>query len=142
MITFDHNNSRFTYRVAGVALHAGRVLLNTVQGFDFWFLPGGRCELREAATEALMREMRAINFVTRLIDGGIVDGKQLNRVFIHSIFADSVMKKLGASSKLNADWDFLRHLHAAGRETADAWIEASFDRLGVASTVDIRAQYL
>lgn len=58
MITFDHNNSRFTYRVAGVALHEGRVLLNTVQGFDFWFLPGGRCELREAATEALMREMR------------------------------------------------------------------------------------
>jgi len=89
-----------------------------------------------------MSEMRAINFVTRLIDGGIVDGKQLNRVLIHSIFADSVMKKLGASSKLNADWGFLQHLHAAGRKTADAWIEASFDRLGVASTVDIRAHYL
>lgn len=58
MITFDHDNARFTYRVAGIALHNGRVLLNTVQGFDFWFLPGGRCELREAATEALVREMR------------------------------------------------------------------------------------
>lgn len=58
MITFDHNDSRFTYRVAGVALHDGRVLLQTVQGLDFWFLPGGRCELREAATEALSREMR------------------------------------------------------------------------------------
>jgi NTE family protein len=91
---------------------------------------------------SLMREMRAINFVTRLIDGGIIDGKHLNRVFIHSIFADSVMKKLGASSKLNADWSFLQHLHATGRESAAAWIEASFDRLGVASTVDIRAQYL
>jgi NTE family protein len=91
---------------------------------------------------SLMREMRAINFVTRLIDGGIVDGKYLSRLFIHSIFADHVMKKLGASSKLNADWSFLQHLHAAGRQAATGWIEASFDRLGVASTIDIRAQYL
>ena len=91
---------------------------------------------------SLMREMRAINFVTRLIDGGIVDGKHLSRLFIHSIFADHVMKKLGASSKLNADWSFLQHLHAAGRQAAAAWIESSFDRLGVASTIDIRAQYL
>lgn len=57
MITFDHGDARFTYRAAGVALHEGRVLLTTVQGFDFWFLPGGRCEFHEAATEALLREM-------------------------------------------------------------------------------------
>ncbi len=91
---------------------------------------------------SLMREMRAINFVTRMIDGGIIDGKHLNRLFIHSIFADAVMKKLGASSKLNADWSFLQYLHAAGRNAADTWIEASFDRLGIASTIDIRVQYL
>ena len=91
---------------------------------------------------SLMREMRAINFVTRLIDGGIVDGKHLSRVFIHSVLADPVMKKLGVSSKLNADWNFLQHLHGAGRQYAAAWIDAAFDRLGVESTVDIRAQYL
>jgi hypothetical protein len=34
------------------------------------------------------------------------------------------------------------HLHAVGRQYADAWIEESFDRLGVESTIDLRAQYL
>lgn len=58
MVTFDQGSARFTYRAAGVALHEGRMLLNTVQGFDFWFLPGGRCEFHEAATETLLREMR------------------------------------------------------------------------------------
>ena len=89
-----------------------------------------------------MREMRAISFVTRLIDERLVDGGRLKRVFIHSISADVVMKKLGASTKLNADWDFLTYLHASGRRYADAWIEECFDHLGVESTVDIRAQYL
>ena len=89
-----------------------------------------------------MREMRAISFVTRLIDERLVDGKHLSRLFIHSVWADAVMKKLGVSSKLNADWSFLQYLHGAGRECADAWIKACFDRLGIESTVDIRAQYL
>jgi NTE family protein len=91
---------------------------------------------------SLMREMRAISFVTKLIDDGYINGNRLRRLLIHSISADEVMKKLGVSSKLNADWDFLLHLHEAGRSHADAWIEANFERLGVESTVDIRAQYL
>jgi NTE family protein len=91
---------------------------------------------------SLMREMRAISFVTKLIDERAIDENRLKRLYIHSISADEVMKKFGVSSKLNADWSFLKHLHAAGRQYADAWIEESFDRLGVESTVDIRAQYL
>ena len=46
------------------------------------------------------------------------------------ISADAVMKKLGASTKLNVDWGFLTHLHAAGRQYAGTWIEECFDRLG------------
>ena len=90
---------------------------------------------------SLMREMRAISFVTRLIDEHMVNENNLKRLYIHSISADELMEELGASSKLNADWNFLMHLRAAGRQYADAWIEVNFSRLGVASTVDIRAQY-
>src|SRR5262249_17319071 len=91
---------------------------------------------------SLMREMRAISFLTRLIDERMVKGNHLKRLYIHSISADEVMRDLGVSSKLNADWSFLMHLHAMGRRYADAWIEESFDRLGVGSTVDVRTQYL
>lgn len=57
MITFDHGADRFTLRTVGVALDGDRVLLNRTENDDFWFLPGGRCELGETASESLQREM-------------------------------------------------------------------------------------
>jgi NTE family protein len=91
---------------------------------------------------SLMREMRAISFVTKLIDDGKVTDSGLRRLFVHSISADDVMAKLDVSSKMNADWDFLLHLRDAGRAHTEAWIGANFDRLGRESTIDIREQYL
>jgi NTE family protein len=52
------------------------------------------------------------------------------------------MRGLGVASKLNAHGEFLRHLHALGRERAQVWIERHFDDLGTRSTIDIRAAYL
>ncbi len=58
MITFDKGEQRFNYRVAGVAMDNGRVLIHRAEGDPFWTFPGGRCELGEPAAEALKREMR------------------------------------------------------------------------------------
>ncbi|HKP52277.1 MAG TPA: NUDIX domain-containing protein [Chloroflexia bacterium] len=58
MITFKSERSAFNYRIVGVALHEGRVLLHKGESEDFWTLPGGRAELGEPATETLKREMR------------------------------------------------------------------------------------
>ena len=58
MITFTKDNVRFNYRIAGVVIHNGRVLLSRVEGWNFWFLPGGRAEMMEPAQETLRREMR------------------------------------------------------------------------------------
>jgi NTE family protein len=91
---------------------------------------------------SLMREMRAVAFVTKLIDDGKLSQRDAKRVLIHSVSADDVMRGLGAASKLNADGGFLRHLRALGRERAQAWIDHHFDDLGARSTVDIRAAYL
>jgi hypothetical protein len=52
---------------------------------------------------SLMREMRAIDFVTRLIDEGALDGTRNRRMLIHSIDAEPEMARLGVSSKFNAD---------------------------------------
>jgi NTE family protein len=91
---------------------------------------------------SLMREMRAVAFVTKLIDDGKLSQSDVKRVLIHSVCADDVMRGLGAASKLNADGGFLRQLRALGRERAQAWIDHRFDDLGRRSTVDIRAAYL
>ncbi|MGE0715237.1 MAG: patatin-like phospholipase family protein [Alphaproteobacteria bacterium] len=91
---------------------------------------------------SLMREMRAISFVTRLIDEGTADAAKLKRILIHGIAADEVMTELGVASKLNADWDFLVELRDLGRAHADRWLADGFVRIGHESTVDIRARFL
>jgi NTE family protein len=91
---------------------------------------------------SLMREMRAISFVTKLIDGGQLDDKQFRLMRVHGIAADDVMCGLGVASKLNADWEFLTGLRDVGRERAQAWLDAKFGDVGKNSTVDIAATYL
>jgi NTE family protein len=91
---------------------------------------------------SLMREMRAVAFVTKLLDDKKLDDSEVKRMLVHAISADDVMQNLGVASKLNADWEFLMHLHAIGRERAAAWIEARYESLNVESTIDIRGTYL
>ncbi len=91
---------------------------------------------------SLMREMRAINFVTDLIDGDMVKANALKKMHIHSVSAEEEMSRLSVASKLNADWGFLCELRDTGRSTAEAWLTRNFDRLGNESTIDIRATFL
>ncbi|MBI3454093.1 MAG: patatin-like phospholipase family protein [Rhodospirillales bacterium] len=91
---------------------------------------------------SLMREMRAIAFVSKLIDSGDVRDNALHRVLIHAIDAEEFMRDLGAASKFDPNWSFLTRLRDIGRERAGEWIERNFARLGVESTIDIRAKYL
>jgi NTE family protein len=91
---------------------------------------------------SLFREMRAISFVTKLIDEGKITDGSLKRMLVHAIGADDVMQGLGPMSKLNADWQFLMHLHDVGKDRAERWLAAHFDKIGIASTVDVRAKYL
>ena len=84
---------------------------------------------------SLMREMRAISFVTGLIESGHLDeGKH---VFIHGISDDKLMTGLGVASKLNADWEFLTHLRDAGRMRGEQWLGECFAKVGSEATVDI-----
>ncbi len=91
---------------------------------------------------SLMREMRAIDFVTKLIDQGKLDPGAYKRLHIHAIDAEDDMAMLGVSSKLNADAGFLRHLFELGRERASRWLEDHFDQIGVESSIDIEARFL
>ncbi len=57
MVAFEVDGVHFNYRVAGVALHDGHVMLQQAEGSGFWFLPGGRCEAGESSGGTLAREM-------------------------------------------------------------------------------------
>jgi NTE family protein len=85
---------------------------------------------------SLMREMRAIAFVTRLIDEGNVKEGSMKRMLIHSIAAEDFMQKLGVNSKMNADWEFLTHLRDAGRARASEWLACNFQHLAKQSSTD------
>lgn len=58
MVRFDQGGRRFNYRVVGVAIHDGTVLLHRAGDEPFWTLPGGRAEIGEAAEQTIRREMR------------------------------------------------------------------------------------
>ena len=90
---------------------------------------------------SLLKEFRAIDFVSRLVDDGLLDEEDYKRILVHSIAADEKLLPLGASSKLNAEWAFLEHLFEIGRDTAEQWIEDCYDHLGERSTIDTRELY-
>ena len=91
---------------------------------------------------SLMREMRAIAFVTKLIDDGALDEKAYRRMRIHAVRSDADMSALGVASKLNPDWDFLCRLRDVGRSRAAEWLGSNFDKIGIESSIDIEAAYL
>jgi NTE family protein len=90
---------------------------------------------------SLMRELRAIDFVTRLLKEGRLQGTGYREVYVHMIGDENTLRPLGASSKLNAEARFLKMLFERGRQAAELWLSENFDRVGQESTLDIRAVF-
>jgi NTE family protein len=90
---------------------------------------------------SLMREMRAIAFVTDLIQQGKVARDEMKEMLIHSIRSDDAMSALSVSSKYNADWDFLCGLRDSGRRQADMWLVKNYRNIGQRSSIDIRKEF-
>lgn len=94
---------------------------------------------------SLLAQLRAAEFVTRLLKhgnlkkkGGGIDGYRDLR--LHRIDGAEKLVALDASTKMNAEWEFLLFLKAIGREAAEAFLEAHFDDIGVRSTLDVREE--
>jgi NTE family protein len=94
---------------------------------------------------SLLRELRAIAFVTKLIEQDWLKAEhrdKLKHILIHSIRADEALCDLTVASKFRTDWEFLCGLRDLGRTAAERWLERSFDHVGHHSTVDLRSEYL
>lgn len=91
---------------------------------------------------SLIAEMRAINFVKKLIHRGHLTGERYKDMRMHMMGTSELMKELTASTKLYADWAFLKNLHNSGYEAADRWVAKHKKDIGVRSTLDIEAVFL
>jgi NTE family protein len=91
---------------------------------------------------SVVREMRAISFITNLIDQGMLDRNKIKRVNMHLIEDESVFQELGWSSKLNTEWEFLSYLFEKGRAAGDAWIKKNFDKIGKETTAPMREHFV
>lgn len=91
---------------------------------------------------SLIRELRAVDFVTKLIDSGELSADKHKRVFIHAIDADSIIQNLGVSSKLNTDSEFINYLYTSGQQLADDFLNQHFDKIGKESSIDIATEFI
>jgi NTE family protein len=87
---------------------------------------------------SLMAEMRAIDFVQRLLDSGRLEQPRYRRIFLHLIEDEDRMREFKLSTKLNGDWEFLLKLRQYGREAAERFLDTQAASVGRESTMDIK----
>ena len=89
----------------------------------------------------LLRELRNVDFVTRLIDEGKLSKDEYKRVLMHRIAGGEKLDAFAASTRLNADWSFFEELKDLGRTAAKAWLRKNYAAIGARSTLDLKAAY-
>lgn len=84
----------------------------------------------------LMKELRMIALLRQVSDPGHGEGARWAGMRTHRIMSDA-LADFGASSKLNAEWEFVSLLKEEGRRSADAFVATHGHDLGQRSTADI-----
>jgi NTE family protein len=84
----------------------------------------------------LIKELRMMALLRRTADPGDGEGAQWAKMRVHMV-SNCVMDKLGYSSKLNAEWDFLIMLREEGRKAAEEFLSEHGDAIGKRSTLNI-----
>jgi NTE family protein len=92
--------------------------------------------VNEVAFNAVtLKELKMIALLRQVADAGNSEGAAWAGMRIHMV-RNSIMLELGYSSKLNAEWAFLRMLRDEGRRAAEAFLVAHGDDIGKRSSVD------
>ena len=115
------------------------VQINPVEHLD---VPSSASEIMERMNEvtfnaSLLAELRAIEFVRRLLAEGKLDARRYKSVRMHRIDGGSVLASFGADSKLRADLAFVRKLFVLGRTAGQEWLHAHRKDVGVRPSIKI-----
>lgn len=91
---------------------------------------------------SIVLELNAIAAVNRLLHelsrSGVQYDGHYRSIRLHAVRNDAYVEQLGFASKNSTSWEFLSRLHQEGRMTADAWLHANLDGVGVRSTFDVK----
>ncbi len=84
----------------------------------------------------LMKELRMIALLRQVADPGTGEGARWAQMRTHRIMTD-MLGQFGASSKLNAEWEFVKTLRTEGRQITSEFLDTSVDDIGKRSTADL-----
>ena len=127
------------------------VLLVTLNAIGRPGVPKRAGEIQERVNEisfnaALIGELRAIAFVQRLIDDGMLKEpmlKKYRRLNVHAIRGGQDLLDQGLRTKYDTSWRYLTGLRDKGRAAAEAWLAGDAKFLGTKqSNVDLRKEFL
>jgi NTE family protein len=109
--------------------------------------PHSRSEILDRIGEltfnaSLLTQMRAIDFVNRLVTEGAVSHPRCRAVRVHRIDGGDALEAFPTASRTSADAAMISRLCEAGRDAARAWLVHHYAALGQHGTVDIHRDYL
>jgi NTE family protein len=84
--------------------------------------------------------IEAINsLLAELAASGVAYAGRYKPIRLHAIRDDAFVEQLGFVSKNSTSWEFLMRLHDAGYQTAEAWLRNHLAAIGIASSMDVKA---
>ena len=118
------------------------ILLVQVNPIEHRAVPNTVPEIMDRMNEvnfnaSLLAELRAIDFVRRLLAEGKLSPDHYKDVRMHRIDGGTIVAGLGATSKTRADIAFVRQLFLLGRESGRKWLHNHRNDLGVRATLDL-----
>jgi len=91
---------------------------------------------------SLLTQMRAIDYINRLVAEGAVSHARCKSVRVHRIDAGEALEPFPASTRASPDGPMISQLFEAGRAATQTWLKRHHAALGRHGTVDIRRDYL
>ena len=90
---------------------------------------------------SLLRELRAIEFVQRLLGDRTISESTMKAINVHMIADDPLMNELSVATKLLPSSYVLGQLKEAGQRAADQFLTDHWGDIGVKSSVDLPAMF-
>ncbi len=91
---------------------------------------------------SLLPQMRAIDWVNRLIQQGYLPSERYRTIRLHRIDGGEALEAYPASSKSRADGKLIEALFELGRQCGERWLKKHFDEVGLKSSINISKDYL